>query len=462
MTRRQLLSTAALSLAGCATRTASNSRPPNIVLIMADDLGYHHLGSYGQTRIRTPHLDRMASTGLLFTDAYAGCTVCAPSRSALMTGLHTGHTPVRGNGGGSPLPATSVTIADTLRQAGYATGIFGKWGLGEIGTEGIPTRHGFDEALGPLHQIHAQYYYPEFLWKNETPFPLPGNRNGGQQQYAPDIMVDGAIDFMRRHKQRPFFLYHPSIIPHHEYQAPPEAIAEYDGKFAESPFVREDRGFAPQPHPVAAFAAMVTRLDAHAGRILAEIDALNLANDTLVIFTSDNGAAGSFQPLVDAFDGSAPLRGFKTDLYEGGIRVPMIAHWPGRIAPGRTAHPCAFWDFFPTFAALAAAPAPSPTDGTSFLPTLEHRSQPVPDFLYWETTRRGKLVQAVRAGNWKAVRLEPTAPIELYDLAADLGESKNIAAQHPQVISRIEAYLANCRHDPPKLAEPGWQKPKLG
>ncbi|MEZ5354198.1 MAG: arylsulfatase [Bryobacteraceae bacterium] len=462
MTRREwIAASAAASMAACGAR--EKKRPPNIVLIMADDLGYHHLGCYGQEKIRTPHLDRMAQEGLLFTDAYAGCTVCAPSRSALMTGLHTGHTPVRGNEGGLPLPAASVTMAEVLRDAGYATGIFGKWGLGEMGTEGIPTRQGFDEALGPLHQVHAQYYYPEYLWKNEAPLALAGNRNGGQNQYAPDVMVDGAVDFLRRHKDRPFFLYHPSIIPHHEYQAPAEAMAEYTGKFREEPFVREDRGFAAQPQPVAAFAAMVTRLDAHVGRILAEVDSLGLARDTLVIFTSDNGAAGSFQPLVDAFDGSAPLRGFKTDLYEGGIRVPMIARWPGSVAAGRSSHACAFWDYLPTFAALAGASAPaSAADGLSFVHALVGRPQTEHDFLYWETTRRGKLVQAVRAGNWKAVRLEPGRPLELYDLAADIAESKDLAGSNPEVVQRIETYLATCREDPPQLVEPGWRKPDLG
>jgi arylsulfatase A-like enzyme len=453
--RRDFLA-AAIGAAACSTPHPK----PNIVLIVADDLGYHHLGCYGQSRIRTPNIDRMAAAGLRFTDAYAGCTVCAPSRSALMTGLHTGHTPVRGNDGGLPLPDSSVTIAELLREAGYATGIFGKWGLGEIGTEGIPTRQGFDESLGPLHQIHAQYYYPEFLWKNEEPFFLAGNRNGGQRQYAPDIMVDGAVDFIRRHKNRPFFLYHPSIIPHHEYQAPPDAMAEYAGRFAEQPFVREDRGFAPQSQPVAAFAAMVTRLDRHVGLVLGELKTLAIDRNTLVIFTSDNGAAAVFQPLVDAFDGSAPLRGFKTELYEGGIRVPMIARWPGRVAPDtRCSHPCAFWDFLPTFAELAGAKAPPSTDGISFLPALSGRSQPLHDFLYWETTRRGKLAQAVRAGNWKAIRQQPGAPLELYDLSADLGETKDRAAEQPEVVARIERYLATCRNDPPVLREPGWRKP---
>ncbi|MEZ5399978.1 MAG: arylsulfatase [Bryobacteraceae bacterium] len=456
LSRRHLLA------ASLAAACANTRRRPNVVLIVADDLGYHHLGCYGQTKIRTPNIDRIAASGLLFTDAYAGCTVCAPSRSALMTGQHTGHTPVRGNEGGLPLPAASVTMADVFREAGYATGIFGKWGLGEMGTEGIPTRHGFDEALGPLHQVHAQYYYPDFLWKNETVFPLAGNRGGAQREYAPDVMVDGALDFIRRHREKPFFLYHPSIIPHHEYQAPPDAMAEYAGKFAETPFVREDRGFAPQPQPVAAFAAMVTRLDTHVGRISAQLNELGLAQDTLLIFTSDNGAAGVFQPLVDAFDGSAPLRGFKTELYEGGIRVPMIAQWPGRIAPGRTAHPCAFWDFMPTFGDLAGAAPPSNIDGKSFAPLFDGRPVTPPDFLYWETERRGELVQAVRMGKWKAVRTAPGASLELYDLDADLGERNNVAASHAAVVVRIESYLATCRHDPPQLVEPGWKKPDLG
>ncbi len=460
-TRRDLLRTsaAALTLAGCS-RTESK---PNIILIMADDLGYRHLGCYGQRKIRTPNLDRMAAEGLRFTDAYAGCTVCAPSRSALMTGLHTGHTPVRGNDGGLPLPSGTFTMAKMLRDAGYATGIFGKWGLGEMGTEGIPTKHGFDEALGPLHQVHAQYYYPEFLWKNEQPLVLGGNRSGGQKEYAPDVMHQGALDFMTRHQKRPFFLYVPSIIPHHEYQVPEDSLAEYRGKFKEEPFERADRGFAPQPNPVAAFAGMVTRLDRHVGEILERVRSLGLEGKTLVLFTSDNGAASPFRPLIDTFQGSEGFRGFKTDLYEGGIRVPMIARWPGRIRSGAvTSHACASYDLLPTFAELAGAAQPARVDGLSIAPTLTGGSQAPHEYLYWETNRRKKLVQALRLGDWKAVRHSPEAAVELYDLRADIAESRDVAAASPDVVARVERVFATCHVDPPVLQEPGWKNPDLG
>lgn len=460
-TRRELIArtAAVLGLAGCGRGKSQ----PNIVLIMADDLGYRHLGCYGQKKIRTPHLDRMAAEGIRFTDAYAGCTVCAPSRSALMTGQHTGHTPVRGNDGGLPLPAGSFTMAEMLRGAGYATGIFGKWGLGEMGTEGIPTRQGFDEALGPLHQVHAQYYYPEFVWKNESPLALQGNRNGGQKEYVPDVLHQGALDFLSRHHERPFFLYVPSIIPHHEYQVPEDSLAEYRGRFPEEPFVRADRGFAPQPFPVAAFAGMVTRLDRQVGEILDRIRTLGLDQKTLVLFTSDNGAAAPFRPLIDVFQGSEGLRGFKSDLYEGGIRVPMIARWPGNVPAGGTSqHACASYDLMPTFAELAGVAAPAGIDGESILPALRGESQRPHEYLYWETTRRGRLAQAVRMGNWKAVRPAPDALVELYDLASDPAESHDIAAANAVTAAKAAQMFQSCHIDPPVLREPGWKKPDLG
>ena len=459
MTRRAFLGAAA-GLAACGGTPAPDapaSRPPNFVFILADDLGYRHLGCYGQDKIRTPNLDRMAAEGMRFTSAYSGCTVCAPARSSLMTGLHTGHTPVRGNSGGLPLPADSTTIAEALRAAGYATGIFGKWGLGGEGTEGVPTRHGFDEFLGPLHQVHAQYYWPEFLFRNEERYPLDGNADGGKGSYAPDVMNEAALDFLDRHADRPFFLYVPSLIPHHEYQVPEEALAEYAGKFPEpEPFIREDRGFEVQDQPAAVTAAMITRLDEHVGQILAKLKQLGIAENTLVIFASDNGAAGSFEPIVTPFDPSGPLRGYKRDLYEGGIRVPAIAWRPGSVPAGSTSdYPWTFWDVLPTAAELAGVEPPA-GDGKSFLRILEGGEQVPPEFLYWESGDSGRLQQAVRTGRWKAVRNAPGEPLELYDLETDLGETTDVAAENPEVVDRIETYLETARVDPPELVEPGW------
>jgi arylsulfatase A-like enzyme len=415
------------------------------------------LGAYGQKEIRTPRLDAFAEESLRFTQAYSGCTVCAPARSSLMTGLHTGHTPVRGNSGGLPLPAPATTVAEVLKKAGYATGIFGKWGLGEAGTEGVPEKQGFDETLGPLHQVHAQYYYPEFLWKNGSPLPLPENENGAKGRYAPDVMLGGALDFVRAHAEEPFFLYFPSIIPHHEFQVPEENFREYAGRYEETPFIREDRGFEIQEQPAAAFAGMVTRLDGDVGKLLDEIDRLGLRENTVVFFTSDNGGV-DFEPIDKAFQGNGALRGHKTDLYEGGIRVPMLVRWPGKIEPGVSEFPWAFWDFLPTAAELAGAEAPEGIDGMSVVPTLLGKEQEPHEFLYWETERAGKLHQAVRMGSWKLVRDAPDGLVELFDLAADPGETTNVAAEHPDVVARIEGYLATARTPPPELEEPGWRQ----
>ena len=457
MNRRNFLAlSGGAALAGCSG-SAPSERRPNIVFIMADDLGRAHLGAYGQKEIRTSRLDAFAAESLRFTQAYSGCTVCAPARSSLMTGLHTGHTPVRGNSGGLPLPSAAVTVAEILKKAGYATGIFGKWGLGEVGTEGVPEKQGFDEALGPLHQVHAQYYYPEFLWKNGSPLPLPENANRGKGRYAPDVMLDGALEFVRAHADAPFFLYFPSIVPHHEFQAPQENFQEYAGRYEEKPFIREDRGFEVQEQPAAAFAGMVTRLDGDVGMLLDEIERLGLRENTVVFFTSDNGPV-DFEPIDKAFNGNGDLRGHKTDLYEGGIRVPMLVRWPGKIEPGVSDFPWAFWDFLPTAAELAGAQAPEGIDGMSVVPTLLGRDQAPHEYLYWETERAGKLYQAVRSGKWKLIRDAPDGLVQLFDLETDPGETTNLAADQPDTVARIVDYLATARTPPPELEEPGWRQ----
>jgi arylsulfatase A len=432
---------------------------PNIIFIMADDLGYGHLGCYGQTKIRTPFLDRMAAEGMLFTQCYAGCTVCAPCRSVLMTGKHMGHTSVRGNSGGIPLLDEDVTVGEVLREAGYRTGLFGKWGLGDARTSGVPNKQGFDEFFGYLHQIHAHFYYPEFLWKNNEKFALSGNLNGNRKQYTHDLISDAALEFIRSNRDRPFFAYLPLTIPHYELLVPEVSLKEYKGAFPETPYIDKRRHYADQPTPHAANAAMITHLDKSIGRIFALLKELKLDEKTIVFFTSDNGpTTGAADP--DFFRASGPLRGYKRDLYEGGIRVPMIVRWPGIIAKGsRNDHVWYFPDVLPTLAELSGAEIPKNIDGLSAVPTLlgEHvsgRTQKQHEFLYWEY--RG--ARAVRMGDWKGVRPTANAKLELYNLKSDLGEKWNVSAKYPEITARIEKLSQDAHTDPRPQIEPA--KPK--
>ena len=434
---------AALPLAGCGSGLIGSGKPtkrPNIIFIMADDLGYGDLGCYGQKEIRTPNIDRLAEQGTRFMQCYTGSTVCAPSRSVLMTGQHTGHTRVRGNKGivggvGSqrrvPLKAEDVTVAEVLKQAGYATGITGKWGLGEPETDGVPSRQGFDEWLGYLNQDNAADYYPPFLWHNEEKRMLAGNADGGREQYSHDQFTEFALDFIRRHKAGPFFLYVPYTIPHAKYEIP-----------STEPYT--DKSW---PDDAKVHAAMITRMDADVGRIAEMIKDMAIEKNTLVFFCSDNGAANRWEGI---FDSSGPLRGHKRDLYEGGIRTPMIVRWPGKVPAGKTSEaPWYYADVLPTFAELAGAKPPANIDGISVMPALLGRGQRTDDrFLYWEFPA-GKLQQAVRWRNYKAVRLAPGQPLELYDLADDIAEESNIAAENPEVIAKIEDYLKTAHTDSP-------------
>ena len=338
LNRRTFLSTAAGPLAGCgATEHRSRThaqRPPNIVFIMADDLGYGELGCYGQEKIQTPRIDQMAAEGMRFSDAYSGCSVCAPARSVLMTGMHMGHTSVRSNPGGVPILDSDITVAELLQEQGYATGCFGKWGLGDIGTDGVPWKQGFDEFVGYLHQAHAHYYYPLYIFDNERRLPLDGNEGDGRGTYSHDVIASRALDFIERQKDRPFFCYVPFTIPHSEYTAPDDDIyAEYEGRFEELTLRenpnRPGRLIRPE-EPHATLAAMITRLDRDVGRILDGIAELGLDEDTIVFFTSDNGAAAAL--WTDYFLSSGRLRGAKRTFYEGGIRVPCpcpISHERG-------------------------------------------------------------------------------------------------------------------------------------
>jgi arylsulfatase A len=468
LSRRNLFTTFATG-AFASRCLAKPARRPNIVFIVADDLGYAEVGCFGQKKIRTPNIDRLAAEGLRFTDAYAGCTVCAPSRSVLMTGLHAGHTSVRSNPGGTPLLASDLTVASVLQRAGYRTGGFGKWGLGDVGTDGVPSKHGFDEFYGYLNQAHAHFYYPKFLYENEKESPLPGNENGGRKTYSNDAMVEHALQFIRAHQRGPFFCYMPLTIPHNEYLVPDDSLAEYRGKFVEDhPFHSANGHLAEQPELHATYAGMVTRLDRYVGQVVELLRSLHLEENTLVIFTSDNGAA--LPALGDNyFESTGPFRGFKSNFYEGGIRVASVARWKGTVAAGRVSHfPWAFYDFLPTAAELAGAPVPRGLDGISIVPELlgekaAGRKQQPHEYLYWELpTYNGKtgtfpveLPKAgLRYGDWKAVRTKPNGPLELYNLAADPGESHNVAAGQPEVLARIEAILKDVRIAPRPQREP--------
>ena len=445
------------TLAAPACTSSQKPKPlPNIVFILADDLGYGDLSCYGQKKFSTPNIDRIARQGILFRQHYTGCTVSAPSRSSLMTGLHTGHTPIRGNKGWDPegqwpLPASSITIAEMLRAQGYATGAFGKWGLGFIDTEGDPNSQGFDEFFGFNCQSLAHNYYPDHLWHNREKILLHENDNGKKGVYSADIIHKAALDFMTANREKPFFLFYPTTIPHAELLAKDDYMNLFRGKFnPEKSFTGTDSGptfrlgpYGSQPESHAAFAAMVKQLDDYVGELMAKLEELGLEKNTIVIFASDNGPhlEGGADP--DYFDSNGPLRGYKRDMYEGGIRTPLLVSWPGNIKPAsETGHISAFWDIMPTLAEITGARLPENIDGISFLPTLLGKKQKSGhDYLYWEFHEQGGKT-AVRMGNWKGVRLNvdrnPDGPVELYDLSSDIGETKNIASEHPDIVSGIE------------------------
>ena len=430
-----LAAAAGPALAAGVLRAETPRRKPNIIFILADDLGYGDLGCYGQQKIRTPNIDRLAAEGLRFTQCYAGSTVCAPSRCVLMTGLHTGRTRIRGNDL-NPLLPEDVTVAEVLRAAGYATGLVGKWGLGEPDTTGVPNRQGFDSFFGYLNQRHAHNYYPDYLWRNEEKAPLANAVVKGvatkRVQYAQDLFADEALAFVERSKDKPFFLYYAVTIPHANNEA---------GKAGME--VPSDEPYSGQdwPQNEKNFAAMVTRLDTDVGRLMARLKALGLDDDTLVFFTSDNGPHREGGHNPDFFDSSGPLRGIKRDLYEGGIRVPMIVRWPGVVPAGKTSdHVWAFWDFLPTAARLAGAETPTGLDGLSVLPALGGEEAPAHEYLYWEFHEKGGK-RAVRMGDWKAVHLATKGKTELYNLRDDLGETRDVAAAHPDIVARLEAVM---------------------
>jgi arylsulfatase A len=465
---------AALVVAAAGSTAAAAGRPPNVVLILADDLGYRELGCFGQKRIRTPRLDRLAAEGMQLTRHYAGNAVCAPSRCVLMTGRHPGHAVVRDNRatppeGQQPLPADAVTIAEVLRDAGYACGGFGKWGLGGPGSTGEPLRQGFDRFFGYLCQSQAHSYYPAFLWDDATRMPLandppvPGHAglpSGADpadprsydlfkgRDYAPDRIHAAALEFLRAHRDRPFFLYYPSTIPHVALHVPDAELAPYlAAGWPDPPFTRSRGGYTPHFTPRAAYAALVSRLDREVGGILDTLDALGLAADTLVVFSSDNGTTHLADEVdVPFFASVGELRGLKGSLYEGGVRVPTIVRLPGRVAPGSTsAEISGFEDWLPTILDVVGrgGDLPAGCDGVSLLPALEGQPVPPREFLYREIASYGGQ-QAVWSGRWKAVRqrlARGPAPTELYDLEADPAESRDLAGGHPEVVARLESIM---------------------
>ncbi|MEO1011117.1 MAG: arylsulfatase [Bacteroidota bacterium] len=439
------------------------SKKPNIIYILADDLGYGDLSVYGQQKFSTPNIDQLAKEGMLFTQHYSGNTVCAPSRSALMTGMHTGHTVVRGNKeirpeGQFPIPDSTFTIAEALKAKGYATGAFGKWGLGYPGSEGDPNNQGFDTFFGYNCQRLGHNYYPRHLWSNSDSLVIEGNKGKGKGIYAPELIHEKTLEFIDDNKDSPFFLYIASIIPHAELTAPERFMQKHRGKYPpekvyegydEGPNYREGP-YGSQKEAHAAFAAMVDLLDRQVGEIVQKLEDLGLSENTLLIFTSDNGPHQEGGADPEYFNSNGDLKGHKRDLYEGGIRVPMITKWPGTIvANSTTDHVSAFWDIFPTATELAGAGLSEELDGISLLPTLmgKPKQQKKHDYLYWEFHEKGGR-QAIRKGDWKAVKynvFKGNSKIQLYDLSKDIGETTNVAEQYPDIVAEMEQLIQDAR-----------------
>ena len=479
------LSAMLLTVVFCtSSAVAQRHGKPNIVFLLADDLGYRELGSYGQQRIRTPHLDQLAAQGMRLTQHYAGNAVCATSRCVLMTGKHPGHAYIRTNKaiepeGQYPIPDSEVTLAELLHDEGYVSGGFGKWGLGGPGTSGEPLRQGFDRFFGYNCQRHAHSYYPSYLWSddqritlNNAP-PIPGHaklpidvdasdprsydRFKGTD-YAPDRINEQALQFVRANKDRPFFLYYPTVIPHVALHVPDEELQQYlKLGWEETSFTgRGRRGYTPHFTPKAAYAAMITRMDRYIGNLLKLLDELQLTDNTIVIFTSDNGTT-ALEAEVDHefFNSVGKLRGLKGSLYEGGIRVPGIVRWPGKVAAGSVSDRISgFEDWMPTLLELIGTTQslPADIDGISLAATLRGQPQPPRPFLYREFPSYG-VQQSIRVANWKAVRQNMSrgnVQTELYNLAEDISESKNIADQYPDVLADLEKRMEQ-EHTPSAL-----------
>lgn len=461
-------------LLGMPAVTSAAERAPNIVFILADDLGYSELGSYGQQKIKTPNLDQLAQDGMRLTDFYCGNAVCAPSRCVLLTGKHSGHAYIRNNGdpgkmlpetkalgaeypGQNPIPDEEVTIAEMLKQKGYATAAIGKWGLGHFGTTGDPNKQGFDLFYGFNCQRHAHNHYPKYLWRNREKEVQPGNdRTLYGETYSQDQFRDVAIKFIEANADNPFFLYLPFAVPHLSIQVPNEDLKQY-ADMQEDDY--KHSGYLQHPKPHAGYAAMISHMDRDIGAILATIEKKGLADNTVVMFSSDNGP--TYDRLggsdSDFFASASGFKGLKGSLYEGGIRVPLIVKWPGHVKPGTVSdRPAAFYDLMPTFAEIAGVKTPEGIDGISILPTLLGKDQKEHDYLYWEFTGYGGQ-QAVRMGDWKAIRQNMLRPkmmgagkLELYNLKSDPSESKDVSADHPDIVAKAEAAMKEA-HTPSEL-----------
>lgn len=449
------------SCAGNKKDNSSIATKPNFIYILADDLGYGDLSCYGQTKFLTPNIDALAKEGMLFTQHYSGSTVCAPSRSTLLTGLHTGHTFIRGNKevkpeGQFPIPDSTYTISELLKEQGYITGAFGKWGLGYPSSEGDPLKQGFDTFYGFNCQRLGHHYYPYYLWDNDKKVMLEGNSGIKKEQYAPTLIHQEALKFIDENKDSPFFLYYPSIIPHAELAAPRNYMDKHIGKYnPEKQFKGTDGGedyrngkYESQIKAHAAFAAMINVLDDQVGEIVQKVKNLGLEENTIIIFTSDNGPHQEAGADPNYFDSNGILKGYKRDLFEGGIRVPMIAKWKGKIKEGtQTNHMSAFWDIMPTFAHMLNTKLESETDGISFLPTLLNTgNQQNHDYLYWEFHEKGGR-QAIRKDNWKLVKYEvkKTPKYFLFDLSLDPSETKNLSEEEPEKLYELKQILENSR-----------------
>ncbi len=444
-----LMIAALASAAAVAGAAASEPQKPNLIFILSDDLAQGDVGVYGQKLIQTPQLDRMAREGTRYTQAYSGTTVCAPSRTSLMTGLHMGHSPIRANRevkpeGQKPLPEGTLTVAKLLKSANYSTAAIGKWGMGMFDTSGSPLKNGFDHFFGYNCQRHAHSYFPTYLYNDDQRFELPGN-NGNTQVagrgaiYAQSLIADETLKWVRSQKDKPFFLFYAITLPHGAFQI------DDQGLYKDKPWTEQEKNYA----------AMVTRLDSDVGRLLDLLGELGLGKNTLVMFAGDNGS--SFSPdsaIGKRFDQTmgGKLRGIKRSMYEGGLRQAAFAWWPGTVPAGRVSEePWAFWDYLPSVAELTGTPIPAgvPSDGVSLASFLKGGPAPQREFFYWELHESGSSIQAARWGDWKAVRNGPSQPIEIYDLKSDVGEQKNLAPAMPELVAKAETILKSARTDDP-------------
>lgn len=458
-TKIMALSAVALAATSCGSEKATQSKLPNVIYILADDLGYADLSCYGQTHFSTPNIDKLAAEGLRLTQFYAGCTVSAPSRCALMTGKTTGQTFVRGNKGfkssdgrtyDTSLPADEFTLGDLFQSKGYKTACIGKWGLGGPDSDGAPCKQGFDYFFGYLGQGHAHTYFPTFLHENCQEVALDGST------YSHDMEEDKALNFITENKDNPFFIYLTYTIPHAELALPEEYTEEFEGKFTEEkPFVRERGSYCSQPEPRKTFASMVKRLDMSVGTLMAHLEKLGIADNTMVVFTSDNGAHMEGGADPEFFNSTGIYRGVKRALYEGGIRVPMIIHYPGVVAANRESDFMGgFWDFMPTFAELIGAEAPANSETLSILPLIKGNcaEQQQHKYLYWEFHEEGGR-QAVRMGDWKLIRQQWKTPsksyFELFNIATDPSETTDVAKANPTLVKEMEAIMNAARTPSP-------------